>query len=120
MERTAIIKDNVLVTIMTILVIVMHNMLAKIVKLLIIAIGKTALIMENVVHSTTPMNVLVIPDLLAKTVSMITVSIKHVLIMAGVKTDKAPTHVNATLVTWGKIANVLTVIQINVEMLQRV
>lgn len=120
MERTAIIKDNVLVTIMTILVIVMHNMLAKIVKLLIIAIGKTASIMENVVHSTTPMNVLVILDLLAKTVSMITVSIKHVLIMAGVETDKAPTHVNATLVTPDTIVNTLTVIHTNVKTMPRV
>lgn len=49
LERTVTIKETVQVTIIHILVIVMHDILAKIVKLQIIAIGRFAQIMEHVV-----------------------------------------------------------------------
>lgn len=49
LERTVTIKETVQVTLIHILVIVMHGILAKIVKLQIIAIGRIAQIMEHAV-----------------------------------------------------------------------
>ncbi len=70
--------------------------------------------MEHVKMKITLTNVIVTLDTLAKTVNMITVSIQHVLTMVHVIVDNIPTHATARLVTWGKIANVLTVIQTSV------
>lgn len=104
----------------TIRAIAMLTLWEKTVKRSIIAIIRTVLIMEHVKIKIPLTNAIVIVDTLAKTVNMIIALTKHVQIVVPVIVENTPTHVTATLDTWGTIANVLTAIQTNVKIMLRV